>query len=188
MVTRVSSLCTEEGMYAQYMKTPITPCVLSQTAPIGIKIMSWNIYIFPSITCWTGHKRTICILLICGQGFPGGSTGKESTCNVGDLGSIPGLERSPGKGNGYPLQYSGLENSTDYSPWGCKELDTTERLSLSLFTICGLSSNPAYYFYFFPRTGLCWTYRSLSIWSSLSKLIKPSLLNTLTDGSIFPFQ
>jgi len=45
--------------------------------------------------------------------FPGGSGGKESTSNVGDLGSIPGLGRSPGKGNGYPLQYSGLENSMD---------------------------------------------------------------------------
>ena len=45
--------------------------------------------------------------------FPCGSTGKESTCNVGDLGSIPGLGRSPGEGKGYPLLYSGLENSTD---------------------------------------------------------------------------
>ena len=44
-------------------------------------------------------------------GFPGGSAGKESTCNAGDLGSIPGLGRSPGEGNGYPVQYSGLENS-----------------------------------------------------------------------------
>ena len=48
------------------------------------------------------------------MGFPGGSDGKESACNVGDLGSIPGLGRSPGEGNGYPLQYSGLENSMDY--------------------------------------------------------------------------
>ena len=46
-------------------------------------------------------------------GFLGGSAGKESTCNAGDLGLIPGLGRSPGKGNGYPLQYSGLENSMD---------------------------------------------------------------------------
>ena len=46
--------------------------------------------------------------------FPCGSAGKESTCNVGDLGSIPGLGRSPGEGKGYPLQYSGLENSMDY--------------------------------------------------------------------------
>ena len=47
------------------------------------------------------------------MGFPGGSAGKESACNVGDLGSIPGLGRSPGEGSDYPLQYSDLENSTD---------------------------------------------------------------------------
>jgi len=46
-------------------------------------------------------------------GFPCGSAGKESACNVGDRGSIPGLERSPGEWKGYPLQYSGLENSMD---------------------------------------------------------------------------
>jgi len=46
-------------------------------------------------------------------GFPCGSAGKESACNVGDLGLIPGLGRSPGEGIGYPLQYSGLENSMD---------------------------------------------------------------------------
>ena len=46
-------------------------------------------------------------------GFPGGSAGKESACNVGDLGSISGLGRSPGEGKGYPPQYSGLENSMD---------------------------------------------------------------------------
>ena len=45
--------------------------------------------------------------------FPGGSGGKESACNAGDLGSIPGVERSPKEGNSYPLQYSGLENSMD---------------------------------------------------------------------------
>ena len=45
--------------------------------------------------------------------LPCSSIGKESACNVGDLGSIPGLGRSPGKGKGYPLQYSGLENSMD---------------------------------------------------------------------------
>ena len=53
-------------------------------------------------------------------GFPSGSDGKESAYNAGDLGSIPGLGRSPGEGNGYPLQYSGLESSMD-SPWHCKE-------------------------------------------------------------------
>ena len=58
--------------------------------------------------------------------FPGGSADKESACNVGDLGSIPELGRSPGEEKGYPLQYSGLENSMD-----SKESDMTERFSLT---------------------------------------------------------
>ena len=59
------------------------------------------------------------------------SAGKESTCKAGDLGSIPGLGRSPGEGNGYPLQYSCLENPMDRGAWqamihGVTEWDTTE--------------------------------------------------------------
>ena len=50
-------------------------------------------------------------------GFPGGLGGNESACNVGDLGLIPGLERSPGEGNGNPLQCSCLENSMDRGAW-----------------------------------------------------------------------
>ena len=53
------------------------------------------------------------MLPILQRGFPCGSAGKESACNVGDLGSFPGLGRSRGEGKGYPLQYSGLENSMD---------------------------------------------------------------------------
>ena len=52
------------------------------------------------------------------MGFPDNLAGKESTCNAGDLGSIPGLGRSPGEGKGYPLQYSGLENSMDCIVYG----------------------------------------------------------------------
>ena len=68
--------------------------------------------------------------------FPGGSAGKESACDVGDLGSIPGLGRSLGRGHGHPLQCSCLENPhgqrslVGYCPWGRKELDTTEQLSM----------------------------------------------------------
>ena len=51
-------------------------------------------------------------------GFPPGSAGKESACNMGDLGSIPGLGKIPREGKGYPLQYSGLENSMDYTIHG----------------------------------------------------------------------
>ena len=67
-----------------------------------------------------------------GMGFPGGSDGKESACNGGDLGLIPRWGRSPGEGNGYPLQYSCLENPhgqgslAGYSPQGQKESDITE--------------------------------------------------------------
>ena len=77
------------------------------------------------------------------MGFPDGSEGKESACNVGDLGLIPGLGRSPVGGNDNPLQYSGLENSygqrglVGYSPWGGRESDTTERLSW-----CYVTANP----------------------------------------------
>ena len=73
--------------------------------------------------------RTVCV------GFPGGSVSKESTYIAGDLGSIPGSERSPGGGHGNPFQYSCLENPhgqkslAGCSLGGCKELDMTGRLS-----------------------------------------------------------
>ena len=53
----------------------------------------------------------LCCGVFIGRGFPGGSASKKSACNAGDLGLIPGLRESPGEGNGYPFQYSGLENS-----------------------------------------------------------------------------
>ena len=67
--------------------------------------------------------------------FPGGLDSKASVYNAGDPGSIPGSGRSPGEGNGNPLQYSYLENPMDggtwlgYSPWGHKESDMTKRLN-----------------------------------------------------------
>ena len=58
------------------------------------------------------------------MGFPGGAAGKEYACSMGDLGSIFGLGRSPGEGKGYPLQYSGLENSMDCIVHGVAESRT----------------------------------------------------------------
>ena len=69
------------------------------------------------------------------MGFPGGSDSKESICNLGKLGSIPRLGRSPGGGHDNPLQYSCLKNPhgqrslAGYSPWGHKELDMTKQLN-----------------------------------------------------------
>ena len=78
-----------------------------------------------------------------GVGFPCGSAGKESTCNDGDLGSIPELGRSPGEGKGYPLQYSGLVNSMDCIVQGVTKSRTrlsdfhtftfNQRVAVSLF-------------------------------------------------------
>ena len=83
------------------------------------------------------------------MGFPGGSDGKASACNSRNLGSIPRSGSSPGEGNGNPLQYSCLENPVDqggYNPWGCKQLDTTEQLSMRATGIYhfheGVSSHP----------------------------------------------
>ena len=82
-------------------------------------------------------------------GFPGGSAGEESACNVGDLGSIPALGRSPGEGKGYPLQYSGLENSMDCIVHGVAKNRT--RLSDFNFSL-----------------GLCLNYTTLPLWPQSS--------------------
>ena len=64
------------------------------------------------------------------MGFPGGAAGKESTCNAGNLGFIPGLGRSFGEGKGYPIQYSSLENSMECIVYGVAKSD------FHLFMLC----------------------------------------------------
>ena len=70
----------------------------------------------PQFNSWVGkiHWRRDRLPMPVFLGFPGGSAGKESACNEGDLGLIPGLGTCPGEGKGYPPQYSGLENSMDW--------------------------------------------------------------------------
>ena len=75
------------------------------------KASSWLLHVV-----WVGFQHLL--------GFPFGSAGKESACNAGDMGSILGLGRSPGKGKGYPFQYSGLENSGDFIVHGVAKSQT----------------------------------------------------------------
>ena len=81
-----------------------------------------NLYIYRSFHLGNSNYLTAII-------FPDSSAGKETACNVGELGLIPGLGRSPGEEKGYPLQYSGLENSMDYTVHGL----TKSRSQLSDF-------------------------------------------------------
>ena len=81
---------------------------------------------------WKGKDIMIYSVLERNRGFPGGTSGREPTCNAGDRGSIPGSGRSPEQGNGKPLQYSCMENPMDRGAWQAtvhgvaKELNMTE--------------------------------------------------------------
>ena len=77
-------------------------------------ILAWGI---PELYSPLGHKELDMIEQLFCRGFPCSSLGKKSACNAGGLGSIPQLGRSPGEGNGNPLQYSGLENPIDRGAW-----------------------------------------------------------------------
>ena len=85
------------------------------TGPYAMILVFWMLSFKPafSLSSFTFIKRLFSPSLRFVLGFFCGSAGKESTCSVGDLGSIPWLRRSPGEGNSYPLQYSGMENSMD---------------------------------------------------------------------------
>ena len=84
---------------------------------------------------WKNSQRS-CLQIHSPLGFPGGSNGKESACSVGDLGSIPGLGRSPGEGKGNPLHYACLENPMDEGAWSATVHGVTKsRTWLSDFSL-----------------------------------------------------
>ena len=130
----------------------------------GVHRIIWHLH-----TLWSDHHAnstnhlspskvgTLLTTFLMLQGFPGGWDGKESVCNVGDLGLIPGSERSLGEGNGNPSQYSCLENSMDRGTWwaivhGITESDMTEwPLSLS------------YAVHYIPVTYLLYNWRFISL-------------------------
>ena len=118
------------------------------------------------------------------QGLPGGSDGKESACNTGDTGSIPGLGRSPRKGNGYPLQYSCLENSVDREAWWATiyrvAKSQTQRKWLSMHTQNMLDS-----FWFYRKTET----RTQGLdWNLLEKIQRRIIwvFNDVIDAEIVP--
>ena len=126
--------------------------------------------------------------------FPDSSAGKESACNAGDLDSILGLGGSPGEGKGYPLQYSGLQNSMDSSPWGHKESDTTEQPWLSGgMSVCSPSLHSSGFMNAFPEGSSCYISRDwvCLIWCSelrrwhcyLLRIQQVSFLCAISAGS-----
>ena len=112
---KVEKTCSEEHstlLKVVSMKLGEICTELVTTAVTGVQTCALPILQFDS---WVGkiHWERDRLPTPVFLGFTCGSVGKESACNARDLGSIPGLGRSPGEGKGYPLQYSGLENSMD---------------------------------------------------------------------------
>ena len=128
----LSILSTKKNFF-QALKIYLTP-TLCLLISIVVSILTCHVGGRDLIPC----RETGWMLL----SFPGGSDSKESTCNAGDLGSIPGSGRCPGEGSGYPLQYSCLENPMDRGSWqstvhGIIKSGTTEWLNPSLsLTMC----------------------------------------------------
>ena len=121
---RQIQLCHPMNSYLEERASPlylyVFPLKLAVTASYLPSQFKYYIFrkAFPNHSCLCGIYTYI-------WGFPGSSAGTESTCNSGDHGSIPGLGRSPGEGKGYPLQYSGLENSTEWRVHGVAVLGCT---------------------------------------------------------------
>ena len=130
--------CISSPMLHQGFVTNTPSSVISNSTCFSL----FPVYVLGGWLClgywptWLGFSCSrfkVCSLV--SVGFPRSSDCEESDWNAGDLGSTPGSGNSPGEGNGYPLQYSCLENPmdrslVDYSPWGCKESDMAKRLTL----------------------------------------------------------
>ena len=97
-------------------------------------------------------KLTVFVVSYVLVGFPGGSEGKVSACNAGDLGSIPRSGRSPGEGNGNPLQYACLENDTKTFPLA--DMKTFPLAELKVGTCCR-DIDPSTWNWFLTRLGMC---------------------------------
>ena len=116
----------------------------------------------------------------------------HSNVDVGDLGLIPGLESSPGWGKGYPLQYFGLENSMDYSPWGHKKLNTAEWLSLHFTSSLVLLVNCVNLGKFLPNLELwvpllCNWHHNITLQSCYEKQVRSYEILTAIPGTSYKY-
>ena len=114
------------GKYIMYLSSPIQNIICLILFDAKLRVFSSNKKSMKKAEFVTSFERVICF-----EGLPGGPDSKESSCNAGNLGSMPELGRSSGGRNGYSLQYSCLENPMDKGawwagPWCRRELDTTE--------------------------------------------------------------
>ena len=120
MITVISFVVHRIKLFINLITVPDTKYLINNTVNVSASLIAQLVKNLPTMQetpvqflgwkiCWRRGRLPTPVFL----GFPCGSAGKESVCNAGDLGSIPGLGRSPGERKGYPLQYSGLENSID---------------------------------------------------------------------------
>ena len=105
--------------------------LLMAVGSAGLVYVIWIRLLIGPTLCHCATSPCTLYSVIVFLGFPCGSAGKESACNEGDLGSIPGLGRSPGEGKCYPLQYSGLENPMDYIIHGVAKSQTQETFTFT---------------------------------------------------------
>ena len=123
------------SLWRRKTDTKLSDCPGSYSYLITSEVKNHNSH---SISCLIFKTSILFLKLYCELGLPGGSDGEKSARNARNLGLIPGLGRSPGEWNGYPLQYSCLENSMDRGAWwttvhGVTESDMTELLTLSYY-------------------------------------------------------
>ena len=146
---------------------PVTPCGLPWKLEKNLPAMQETLVQFLCGSSWKIPWRRDRLSTPEFLGFPGGSAGKEIICNAGDLGSVPGLGRSPGEGKGYPLQYSGLENSRDCIIHGVTKSQTqlrdfrfqvTPRKSNHIFSILRIKRVQP--FHGFPQAWTSMTHRA----------------------------
>ena len=123
--------------------------------------------------------------------FSCGSAGKESTCNAGDMGSIPGLGRSPGEGKGYQLQYSGLENSMDCIVHGVAKswtgLSDSHFTSLHFKESSYASAVTSYTPWFSPASRACSFCRSSFLWHAVmwdGLMLSKQFSKKMSDGGL----